>query len=85
MYKRQVIYATSNVTASWNNEADRDGIWRVNNDGSDLEQIYTGNALQLQIIDETIYFEDNADIYRMDLNGKNLSAFEDITLFYMLD
>lgn len=80
-----VIYATSNVTASWNNEADRDGIWRVNNDGSDLEQIYTGNAVQLQIIDESLYFEDNADIYRMDLDGKNLSAFEDITLFYMLD
>lgn len=80
-----VIYASSNVTASWNNEADQDGIWRINNDGSDLKQIYTGNALQLQIIDQTLYFEDNANIYRMDLDGKNLSSFDDITLFYMLD
>ncbi len=80
-----VIYVSSNVTASWDNEADQDGIWRVNNDGSDLKQIYTGNAAQLQIVDETLYFEDNAAIYRMDLDGKNVQAFDEITLFYMLN
>lgn len=57
----------------------------MNNDGSDLKQIYTGNAAQLQIVDETLYFEDNAAIYRMDLDGKNVQAFDEITLFYMLN
>lgn len=80
-----IIYASSNMTASRYENSEDDGIWRVNRDGSGLKQIYTGNAIQLQIIDKTLYFEDYSQIYDMDLDGSNLQKFDDIDFFYILD
>lgn len=80
-----VIYASSNITASSNGLDGQDGIWRVNRDGSDFRQIYTGNAKQLQITDQTLYFEDNSLLYYMDLDGTDIHEFEDITILYTLD
>lgn len=77
-----VIYASSNLTASQKGKPREDGIWRINQDGSELEKIYTGNAAQLQITDQKLYFADKARVYCMNLDGSNIHEFEDITLFY---
>lgn len=82
--KDEVIYAYSNLLASLSEKPENDGIWRINRDGSGLKQIYTGNAKHLQIIDQTLYFEDNLQTYQMDLDGSNLKEFNDITVFYGL-
>lgn len=80
-----VIYASSNVTASWEKQSGKDGIWSVNRDGSNLQQIYTGNAINLQLVDQTLYFAEDSVVYTMDLNGKNRNKEEDMTMFYMLE
>lgn len=80
-----VIYATSNITASWDDQPDKDGIWRINNDGSGLKQIYTGNATELQLVEQRLYFVDDTVVYFTDLNGENLNTVDDMTLFYMLN
>lgn len=79
-----IIYASSDIIASESKKPEDDGIWRVNRDGSDLKQIYTGTATQLQIIDETIYFEDSLQIYYMDLDGSRLRKLDDMTFYYGL-
>lgn len=80
-----IIYASSNMNASRNEKPEEDGIWRVTRNGKHLKQIYTGNATQLQIIDQTLYFEDFSQIYHMDLDGSHLQKFDDIDFFYILD
>lgn len=81
--KNGVIYAFSNITAVWRNPSGKDGIWRVNRDGSGLKQIYTGNAMGLQIVAGTIYFEENMIVYQMDLEGKQVEVMGDMSVFYM--
>ena len=78
-----IIYASSNTIASRNGKLEEDGIWRINRDGSGLKKIYTGNATQLQIIDQTIYFEDDVEIYQMDLDGGHLRKFDENSFFYL--
>ncbi|MCI8506980.1 MAG: DUF5050 domain-containing protein [Lachnospiraceae bacterium] len=82
--KNGIIYASSDIIVSQSGDASGDGIWRINRDGSDLKQIYTGNASQLQIVDQTLYFEDDLQTYKMDLDGSHLQEFNDITFFYGL-
>ena len=77
-----VIYASSNMTASQKGKTGEDGIWRVNRDGSELQKIYTGNAVQLQITDQKLYFAAETGVYHMNLDGSNIHMFEDITSFY---
>lgn len=84
--KNSVIYASSYITASWQDtENNNDGIWRVNNDGSDFRQIYTGNASQIQLLDNTLYFSDDNIIYSMDLNGNNITSITDMTASYNIN
>lgn len=78
-----IIYASSNTIASRNGKLEEDGIWRINRDGSGLKKIYTGNATQLQIIDQKIYFEDDVEIYQMDLDGGHLRKFDENSFFYL--
>lgn len=82
--KNGIIYASSDIIVSRSGDAAGDGIWRINRDGSDLKQIYTGNASRLQIVDQTLYFEDDLQTYKMDLDGSHLQEFNDITFFYGL-
>ncbi len=69
-----VIYASTYQTASEDNKPDKDGIWCVKNDGSSLKQIYTGNPMNLQIIDQKLYFSEG-DTFYMNLKNKLDDAF----------
>lgn len=82
--KKGIIYASSDIIASESGKPEDDGIWRANRDGGDVKQIYTGSATQLQIIDQKLYFEDNLQVYYMDLDGSHLKKFDDITFYYGL-
>lgn len=72
-----VIYA-----ALWDDPG-INGIWRASNDGSDLKQIYSGQAMNLQLAGQKLYFIDDAATYQMDLDGKRQKALEDMTIFYL--
>lgn len=81
----EMIYASSYASASLKKQS-KTGIWRINNDGSGLTQIYTGtNIKTLQLIDQKLYFEEDVNVYYMDLDGKNIHKMSDMTLSYILE
>lgn len=80
----KVIFASSKVTSYLDKKLGKEGIWKVNNDGTDLVKIYTGNASNLQLTNHQLYFTSNYMMYYMDLDGNNIQNQKDISLFSMM-
>lgn len=61
------------------------GIWCVREDGSNLQQLHTGAATNLQIVNDRIYFYEDKKVYQMALDGSNFTQAEDISIFYGME
>lgn len=73
-----VIYFSTNLFASRDDEPQEDGIWRVNDDGSGMRQIHSGNSTQVQIVSGKIYFCEDSAMFSMNPDGKNIQKMQDI-------
>lgn len=80
-----VIYAACDITTSIDGETDKGGIWCINSDGSDLKQIYAGNASHIMLTSQKLYFVDDGIIYYMDLDGNNITEMDDMSILYILE
>lgn len=63
-------------------EASKEGIWCMTETGDMLEQLYSGAATNLQIVNGMIYFYEDQLVYRIDLHGNEFTLMEDISVFY---
>lgn len=72
-----VIYFSTNLFALFSNDSQSDGIWRVDNDGSNMQKLYSGNATQIQIAGGKIYFYENDIIFSMNADGSNVEKLFD--------
>lgn len=74
-----IIYFSTTSFVSLYNKSQENGIWRVNDDGNNMKQIYSGNVTQVQIADDKIYFCDNNAIFSMQPDGNNVKKMFDIS------
>lgn len=74
-----IIYFSATSFVSLYNKSQENGIWRVNDDGNDMKQIYSGNATQVQIAGDKIYFYDNNAIFRINPDGNDVKKMFDIS------
>lgn len=77
-----VIYFTTYIYSSGQNNSNESGIYRMSDDNINFEKLYEGDALRLQISGGRIYFYDNDTVFGMNLDGSDLQKLSDISCFY---
>ncbi|MGN0475276.1 MAG: DUF5050 domain-containing protein [Acutalibacteraceae bacterium] len=77
-----VIYFTTYIYSSGQNNSNESGIYRMSDDNINFEKLYEGDALRIQISGGRIYFYDDDTVFGMNPDGSDLQKLSDISCFY---